>query len=71
MTLQQLNDFLKHIDKTVDELLNVMDTVHEYDEKFNLKIELNGKTLELDLHADLVNNLMVLLEEEKEDYKEL
>ena len=60
-------DFLKHMDKSVMDLINEMDKTGHYDEKYNLKIELNGKTLELDLHADLYQRMETLLIEEEEE----
>ena len=59
--------FLKHMNKSVVELMDDMDKTGKYDERFNLKIEWNGKQLDLDMHADLYNRLERFLEEEEEE----
>jgi hypothetical protein len=71
MSEKEINDFIDHANNTVCEMIDgFLDLNKEYEEKYNLKIELYGKKLELDLHASLFESLLNLLHTELEDYKE-
>lgn len=70
--IKEVQEFLHHVTESVyDEengLLAVMDNNDgHYSERFELKIELNGKSISLDLHADLFNRLTTFLEETIEE----
>jgi hypothetical protein len=63
---EEINSFMDHMQKSVFELMDTLET-GDYEERFNVKISLNGKELSLPLHADLFSRLETLLKEEKEE----
>jgi hypothetical protein len=54
--------------EVLHELMDQIDT-GDYTENFDLKIEWNGQTLQLPMHADLYSRLERLLQEEVEENK--
>jgi hypothetical protein len=61
LMLTQLIGFRIELESMVDEILDSINTVG-YDDKFNLKIETNGKKVNLELHADLYSNLLTFVD---------
>lgn len=62
---QYLIDFIDHLRKAADEMMET----GRYDEKYNLSITCNDKSVELYLHADLYWKVQALLKEELEDLR--
>lgn len=67
--IKALQEFLEHLQESVFGKNGLMDILIEgnYEERFDLKIEVNGKSVSLDLHADLFNRLTSLIEKEIEE----
>lgn len=65
--LAQLIGFRIELAHLVDEMLDELNTTG-YDDKFNLKIETNGSKLELELHADLYERMLKLIDEEIDEW---
>lgn len=63
---RQCAAFLAHMEASVGELLDDMAAKAEYDEKFDLTITWNGKTLRLPMNADLHSGLERLVTDEME-----
>lgn len=67
--VKALQEFLEHLQYSVYGHDGLMDTLNEgdYEERFDLKLELNGKSISLPLHADLFHRLTTLIVEEIEE----
>ncbi|AUM59018.1 hypothetical protein BCP01_217 [Bacillus phage BCP01] len=55
-----LEEFKSHLDTTVNQLMDVLEAGKDV-EGFNVTISLNGKSVEIDLHADLYAELENIL----------
>jgi hypothetical protein len=64
-----LSEFRSHLDKTVTELLDALDN-GDLDERFDLKIEINGKSTAIPMHADLYDAIDGIIQDEIEDEEE-
>jgi hypothetical protein len=64
-----LKEFRSHLDKTVTELLDSLDN-GDLDERFDLKIEINGKSTAIEMHADLYDAIDGIIQDEIADEEE-
>lgn len=67
----QLHDFKNHLVDTLDEFLKELDNTGTYDNKYNISIELNGKKVNIEFHADAFSRLETLIETELEEFIEI
>ena len=63
-TRKNLRDFSQHLENTKEKLLDSFDNGTGYLEKFNIVLTINGKTITLDLNADIWSKLKMLIDEE-------
>lgn len=65
--IKALQEFLAHVTESVEGNGGLLDTLHDGDghylDKFDLKLEMNGKSISLGLHADLYDRITTFLEE--------
>ena len=59
----ELREFRKHMYETSEELLDELDEGKDYDNKFDLRLELNGKRIDLEMCADLYNRLVTFIDD--------
>ena len=64
---KNLRDFSQHLENTKEELMDSFDNGTGYLEKFNVILTINGKTITLDLNADIWPKLKMLIDEEIEE----
>lgn len=69
--LKPLQDLGEHIKASKDEMLRIIDNDGEYEERFNIKIEMNGKSAQIELHADAFDRIMGMIEDEITEYIEM
>lgn len=69
--LKKLREFKKHLNASAMEMLDVINDGGDYEERFDVKIECNGQSISIDLHADIFSRLEGLLDAEIEEYIEL
>ncbi len=62
--VSELNDFLKHIDNSKDEMLDIIDGNGDYEERFDITISINGKSIIVPLNADSYYRLEKFIEDE-------
>lgn len=62
--IKAMKDFLEHAEKSVIELVA---SEEEYQEKFNLKLSMNGKEISMPMHADLYHRLIEFVKSEIEE----
>lgn len=67
MDKQKVLNFIEHYKKSTVDMLNLIDTKSEYQERFNVTITMNGRTLTIGNNADLFDNMIALLYEEIEE----
>lgn len=67
MTVKNLESFLKHLETSQQELLEVMCEADGYVDRFDVTISINGKSIQMPLHADLYGRLVRLFSQEIED----
>lgn len=61
-----IEEFEKHMIKTVHELFDQLEK-GDLDDRFDLNISLNGKTITLPMHADLFSRLEKFMKDEREE----
>lgn len=66
---KELREFITHVDLSVSSMLDGFQVNEDYNDKYNLHINLNGKTLELGFHSELYQSLMMLLNTELQDFE--
>lgn len=69
--LESLENFGEHVKASKDELVDILVNDGEYETRFNLKLELNGKAVEIEFHADCFERLMTMIEQEITEYIEI
>jgi hypothetical protein len=69
--LKSLQDFGEHTKASVAEMLDIIYNDGEYENRFNIKIEVNGKSTTIEMHADAFDRLMTMLEAEMTEYIEI
>ena len=62
-----IKEFIKHVKESTNEMLDIFDNNGDYQERFNVTIAMNGKSITIGNNADLYTNLMKLLYEEIEE----
>jgi hypothetical protein len=61
-----IKEFRSHLDKTVTELLDALDN-GGLGERFDLKVEINGKLTAIPMHADLYDAIDGIIQDEIAD----
>lgn len=69
--LKELLDFKQHITDSTTTLLDELDETEEVDEKYDVVITINGKTIVVPSNADAYANIERLIYDELSDYKEV
>lgn len=62
--IKAMKEFLQHVEESALELIR---SEEEYQEKFNLKLSMNGKEISLPMHADLHHRLIAFVKSEIEE----
>jgi hypothetical protein len=62
-----IKEFIKHVKESTNEMLDIIDNNGEYQERFNVTIKMNGKSITIGNNADLYIKLMDLLYGEIEE----
>lgn len=61
---KELREYIKHLEDSKEEILNSLYINKKgYDDKFNLTLTTNGKTITMEMDADVWINLKKLIEE--------
>lgn len=63
----QIKEFINHIKRSTNEMLDIIDTKSEYENRFDVTITINNKSITLGNHSELYENLMNLLYAEIEE----
>jgi len=61
--MSNLKDFKEHVERSIYTMLDLMQE-GDYEERFDLVLELNGKKVEIPMHADLYQRLTRFIQEE-------
>jgi hypothetical protein len=69
--LEALQNFGEHVIASKDEMLNIINNGGKYENRFSIKIEVNGKSTIIELHADAYSRLMTMIEDEIREFIEL
>lgn len=72
--IQEIVNFSKHLEKSVYEMLDGMYDLTEKEElqkreRFNIEIKMNGKSVTLQIHAELYERLQTFLADEVEELR--
>ena len=62
-----IKEFINHIKMSTNEMLDIIDNKSEYDNRFDVTITMNNKSITIGNNADLYENLMNLLYAEIEE----
>jgi len=62
--IKTLNLFLDHLKDSANEMLDILSDNKDYEERFDIKIGINGKHIILPLCADNYSRLVDFIEEE-------
>lgn len=70
--LQKLNAFMNHLEKSKDEMLDIIGSrTGNYEERFDIKIAINGKKITIPLCADSYSRLEQFISDEIKEEEEL
>jgi hypothetical protein len=62
--IEKLNQFLKHLKNSADEMLDIIADNKDYEERFDIKISINGKQITIPLCADSYYRLEQFINDE-------
>lgn len=66
--VERLQKLLDHLHDSADRLMTEMDETHKYDNKYDIKIEINGVSAIIELHADAYENMAAMLQLEVNEF---
>jgi len=67
--IKTLNLFLDHLKHSANEMLDILSGNKDYEERFDIKLGINGKHIVLPLCADNYSRLVEFIEGEIKEYE--
>lgn len=64
---EQVREYIRHVKRSTNEMLDIIDSGKEYQERFDITITMNGKSITIGNHANNYTNLVDLLYGEIEE----
>ena len=68
---KELNLFLQHLKDSANEMLDIISDGEDYEDRFDIKLGINGKHIILPLCADNYSRLVSFIEDEIKEEEEM